>query len=545
VARAPKARWLPLALALASFCVFAGAVRNDFVNFDDGDYVYANPRVKAGLSSASVAWAFTTRHAFNWHPLTWLSHQLDVELYGLRPGLHHLTSVALHAATVAILFVALFRLTGARWRSAFAAALFGLHPLRVESVAWIAERKDVLALLFGALAILLYERYARAPSAPRLAAVAFAFSLGLLAKPVLVTLPCALLLLDHWPLGRTADPALGATSRQRLARLVLEKAPLFVLAAGSCVVTSLAQSPQAATTLLRDLPGTQRLANATVATSGYLLDTLLPVKLAVFYPHPWLLGEKVPAAAWSTAAALLAAVSIVAALEHRCRPWLAVGWLWFLGTLVPMLGFFRFGYQASADRYTYLPSIGLAVAFAWALGELATRFPARRRAIALSAGVVLALLALASVSQVRRWRNSETLYAHALAVTERNWLAAYNLAIHRLERGDTTGALAAFRQSSRALPGLAPSWYGAGVALASLGRHAEAAEALGRAARLTPNDARTLRALSEALIESGRWEEAAAVLERTARLTPGDEVVRAWLARAHERLGRRERAPEP
>jgi len=347
---------LALLLAVGTAAVYLPVRSFDFCGFDDDAYVSENALVRQGLTPRGVAWAFTTFRAANWHPLTWLSHMLDVSLFGMEPGAHHLVNVAFHAANAVLLFLVLRGMTGALWGSAAVAALFALHPLHVESVAWIAQRKDVLSAFFFLLMLSAYLRYARSPSRGRLAAVTALFALGLLAKPMLVTAPFVLLLLDFWPLGRFGgahpDPGTlpaGHPPAVGVRRAVLEKVPLFLLSALSSVVTVVAQSRGGAMVPADALPFGARAANALVACAAYLWKTFWPAGLAVYYPHTK--GE-LPAWKIAGAAALLSALTGIAVREARRRPYLAVGWLWFLGMLVPVIGLVQVGGQAMADRYT-------------------------------------------------------------------------------------------------------------------------------------------------------------------------------------------------
>jgi protein O-mannosyl-transferase len=414
---------LAVALALAVCGVFGRATGGGFLSLDDGIYVTGNPEVRAGLTAGGVRFAFTSFRGGPWHPLTWLSHMLDVELFGLDPAGHHATNVALHAATTAVLFLALAALTGAPWTSALAAALFGLHPLRAESVAWVAERKDVLAGLFFALALWAYAGYARRGGALRMAGVAVAMALGLMAKPSIVTLPFVLLLLDVWPLGRLDLFARPPPWRQ-LGGLVAEKLPLFLLAAAASVLSVVSQGAGGGVASAEEAPLAARLLNAVLAYGTYLRKTLWPSDLAVFYPYP----RTFPWLSLAVAALLLGGVSALALAQLRRRPWLAVGWLWFLGVMVPMVGLVQVGGQALADRYSYLPSIGLCLIAAFGLGELAGRGPRARAAVVSASLLALAAGAALTWRQVGFWRDNATLYRHAYEVTDDNFLAATNLA---------------------------------------------------------------------------------------------------------------------
>jgi hypothetical protein len=432
--------WLPretraraLALAALLFAVvlalYARTRTFEFLNYDDDVYVTRNAMVRQGLTLASARWAFTSAAAANWHPLTWLSHMLDVELFGLDPGAHHLTSVALHAVNAALLLLALCASTRALWPSAFCAAFFALHPLRVESVAWIAERKDVLAGTFWMLTWLAYERYARRGGRLRYGLVVVCFGLGLMAKPMLVTLPFVLLLLDVWPLGRwkpggprSPRPSLAPTSSlpslapthpgmsgetRGVARgfhLVREKTPLFLLAAASALVTARVQRAGGAVGPLDAIDLAARIANALESYASYLANTLWPSGLIVFRPHPALSANASP---WSlttaAAAGLIAALSALAFAVRRRVPGVLVGWLWFLGTLVPVIGLVQVGLQAWADRYSYLPSIGLAIALVWGALPFFGAPGRRRIALAPAALAVLAACSLATWGQIGTW----------------------------------------------------------------------------------------------------------------------------------------------
>lgn len=399
------------ALALLTVLAFLPALANGFVLLDDPLYVTANTKVRQGITYDGLVWALTANVANNWHPLTVLSHMLDVEVFGLAPTGHHLTSLLLHLASVLLLFEALRRMTGSVFRSALVAALFAVHPTRVESVAWVAERKDVLSGLFWMLALLAYVAWVHRPSVGRYLLVALAVTLGLAAKPMVVTLPFLLLLLDLWPLGRRG-----------IGKLILEKIPLFALSAASSVATLLYQKTSLAP--LEVLPWDLRLANAVVSYATYLGKAFVPRDLAVFYPFP----REIPAWKVAGSVVLLALLTGFALWRARRSPWLLLGWLWFLGTLVPVIGLVQVGRQAMADRYTYLPYIGLFLAVVWGIGEIVER----RAAFRLVLGVlsVLAILGFAGMTraQARQWRDSVTLFRHALAVTGDNPLARRGLA---------------------------------------------------------------------------------------------------------------------
>ena len=394
-------------LLLAVALVFGQTLRFDFVNYDDNDYVYGNPHVAHGLTARGMTWAFATGHASNWHPLTWLSHMVDCQLYGLKwPGGHHLTNVLLHAASTIILFLVLREMTGQLWPSAFVAALFAIHPLHVESVAWVAERKDVLSGLFFMLTLAAYVRYARRPfSLGRYLLVAALFALGLMAKPMLVTLPFVLLLLDYWPLGRFS-PRIAVDGRTENGRgrlsiampLLLEKLPLLSLAAISCVVTVWAQ--RGAVSSLDVVPFSSRVANAAISYTAYLGQLFHPIGLAVFYPHP---KNNVPIGEVFGAFLLMAGIFAAVIASRRKCPYLLVGWLWYVGTLVPVIGLMQVGAQARADRYTYLTQIGLYIAIAWGVSQLSSVWPHRRWVCGATSALVMVLLAICAWGQASYW----------------------------------------------------------------------------------------------------------------------------------------------
>jgi hypothetical protein len=398
-------------LALLTVLAFLPSLGNGYVLLDDPLYVTGNAKVRQGITGEGLAWALTANVANNWHPLTMLSHMVDVEVFGLAPAGHHLTSLLLHLANVLLLFEALRRMTGAVFRSALVAAVFAVHPTRVESVAWIAERKDVLSGLFWMLALLAYLYYARRPSPGRYLLAGLSMALGLAAKPMLVTLPCVLLLLDLWPLGRRG-----------LGRLILEKIPLFALSAASSVVTLHYQKASLAP--LEALPWDLRLSNAAVSYVTYLGKAFLPRDLAVFYPFP----AQIPLWQALGSAALIIVLTGLAAWRIRKSPWLLVGWLWFLGTLVPVIGLVQVGRQAMADRYTYLPFAGLFLAMVWGLAELVAQRAVLRRALGVVAVLAVLILTAMTRSQARHWADSVTLFRHALAVTGDNDLARIGLA---------------------------------------------------------------------------------------------------------------------
>ena len=452
-ARARPRAWLRLGtaalLASATALLYAPAVDHGFVNYDDNFLITENAALGQGLSAEGLRWALRDTSHANWMPLTRLSYLADQELHGLSAAGVHATHVALHAASVALLFLALVRMTRALGPSAFVAALFAVHPLGVESVAWAAERKGLLAGLFWMLALWIYAGVGQRPlSWGRGLAVTLALAACLMSKAVGVTLFAVLLLLDVWPLRRIrfgseeGGPGVGPV------RAAAEKLPLVALAAASAAITVLTQSEAAATATIEQLPIGARVSNAAVSYVGYLARFVWPTRLSVFYPHP----ESVPVLPVLAAGTLLAALSALALWQLRRRPWLAVGWLWFLGVLVPMIGLVQVGSQASADRYAYLPLVGLALAVAWSGAEGFARSGRLRAAVPVAALAVLAALALGTRSQLRHWHSSEALFTHSVAVTERNHVAHAQLGSALLQAGRPAEAIAELRESLRIRP---------------------------------------------------------------------------------------------
>jgi Tfp pilus assembly protein PilF len=532
-------------LVILTLVGYAPVLKNGFTNYDDDTYVSENRHVQHGLDGETIRWAFTTTRAANWHPLTWLSHTLDWSLYGGNPLGHHLTSLVFHAANVVILFLLLGSMTGAWGPSAFAAALFAIHPLHVESVAWIAERKDVLSTLFWLLATWAYVRYARSPSVARMGAVTALMVFGLLAKPMLVTLPFTLLLLDYWPLHR---------DDKGWRRLVVEKWPLFLLTAASCGGTYLAQSAGGAVASTGRFTLPARFANAVWSYAAYLIKTIWPTNLAAFYPHP---GETIPGLGIALAALALAGVTALAYRWRRSRPYLLVGWLWYLGTLVPVIGLVQVGKQGMADRYTYVPLIGVFIVVAWATSTM------RRRTVPAAIAIVLALAALTR-AQATVWRDSINLFEHALAVTGGNPTAFVNLgsayeAAGRIAEATTqyddalrldpanraannrmAGLLARQGRLDEAVvrylvvlarnPADAETLDNLGVAFAKQRRFTDAIARFNAALETHPEDpAPILTNLGNALLLSGRRAEAIEKYREALRLNPGDAETEANL----------------
>jgi tetratricopeptide (TPR) repeat protein len=427
-------------LVAVTWLVFGQTLWHGFINYDDPVYVYENPVVASGLTLHGIGWAFTQSHGANWHPLTWISHMLDCQFYGLKAGGHHFSNVLLHSIAVLLLFLLFWQMTGALWRSGFVAVVFAIHPLHVESVAWVAERKDVLSGIFFMLTLMAYVRYARRPSLARYATVLVLFGCGLMAKPMLVTIPFVLLLLDYWPLGRFAQ---SYSIRLKAVRwhLVLEKVPLLALSVASCIATFIAQ--RGAINSFEQLPLAPRINNALVSCLTYIWQLIWPVNLTVFYLHP---SYQLPFLEIALAALLLIAITMVAVALFRKYPYFITGWLWYLVMLVPVIGVIQVGSQAHADRYTYLPQIGLYLLGTWTITDLSVSWRYQRQILGVAAALVIAALAFRTWNQTSYWHDSESLWTHALAVNSDNDIAHSHLGNAALRKGRIDEAILHFQR---------------------------------------------------------------------------------------------------
>ena len=527
MARSRFSVWLVAALlVLVTIALYWPATGHDFVNYDDPSYVTANPHVQGGLSWEGVRWAFSNPVCCNWHPLTVLSHMLDCQVFGLKPWGHHLTNVLLHAFNAVLVFVLLQQMTGARWRSLLVAALFAVHPLRVESVAWVAERKDVLSGFFGLLALIFYARYAcqrsivegREPKALPLPAPGpwpaafdyvlglFFLGLGLMSKPMLVTWPFVMLLLDYWPLGRLRLTTVRA--------LVAEKLPFFLAAAVFSGVTFAVQKQGGA--VIGSASFTNRVANALVSYCRYLGKLFWPADLAVFYPrvNHW------PVAAVAATALLLAVLSVAATALRRSHSYVLVGWLWFLGTLAPVIGLVQVGGQSMADRYSYVPSIGILLMLVWGAHELSCAWRYQcvgAMAITAATGLLCAGL---TRQQLRHWKDSETLFRHALGVTENNYLAHTSLGAALHTKGQIDEAFSHYQEAINLKPDYALAHNNLGTALARKGQADEAISQFQQALRLKPDCAEAYYNLGSTLAERGQTDKAISQFQEALRLKP-------------------------
>jgi protein O-mannosyl-transferase len=533
--------WICLALVAGAVAVYWPVTRSAFINFDDPDYVTQNTYVLSGLTWPGIAWAFQAGHSANWHPLTWLSHMLDVQLFGLQPGPHHLVNLLFHIANTLLLFLLFRRLTGATWRSAFVAALFAVHPLHVESVAWVAERKDVLSTFFGLLAIGAYAEYARKsevqslkshvssprsvvrgswpilnlPSSSFYALSLVLFALSLMSKPMLVTLPFLLLLLDYWPLNRLQLKTRDSRPKTPFPAL-RDKVPYLALAAVSSVVTVLAQKGGHALLSVDALAVWPRVANALVSYLRYLANTVWPRHLALPYPYPgaW------PAGMVLLAALVLAGVSVLAWRLRRGWPYAAAGWFWFVGTLVPVIGVVQVGPQALADRYTYIPLIGLFVVVAWLLPDLLKTWRYHRVALAGTGSAAILLCVTLAMIQVGYWKDSETLFRHALTVTAGNYVAHDNLGDALADQGKREAARAEFAAAIKIKPGFAHPYSNMAKLAFGEGDFAAAAGWFRKALELDPGNAEIHSNLAAALASQNQPDEALAHYQEAIRLQP-------------------------
>jgi tetratricopeptide (TPR) repeat protein len=545
---------------LLTLAAYSRTIHFDFTNYDDLDYVTSNPHVRNGLTWDGLVWAFTSFNAANWSPLTWVSHMADCQMFGMQSGWHHATNVVLHAAAALLLFTALERLTAVRWPSALVAFVFALHPLHVESVAWVAERKDVLCADFWFLALFFYARYIERPGATRYLLVLAAFCLGLLAKPMIVTFPFVLLLLDVWPLRRPSSV------------VVREKIPFFVVTLAGAIVTFLAQQAGHAVQSLGATPFGMRVANAVVVYAAYLLRMFWPANLAVLYPYP----SHLPAWQVAVSGAVLTCVTALAIRLRRSQPYLAVGWLWYLGTLVPVIGLVQVGEQASADRYTYVPMVGIAIMLAWSAADFLTAHARARPVIVSGAAAACSACFVLTWVQSAYWQNSETLYSHAIAATTNNAVAHNNLAIYYLVHRRIQEAIPHIQEALRIKPdfraahtnlaavlkltgnlvesereyllslSLEPASAGAhmgyGELLASEARLNEALREFSTAAALRPDSASGHYDLARVLAALGRQDEALAQFYEAVQVEPGNPDARRSLGFALVSRGRMEEA---
>jgi protein O-mannosyl-transferase len=519
-------------LAALTWGVFGQTIGHDFVAYDDQNYVYGNPEITAGITAHGFIAAFTKAHARNWHPLTTLSQMLDCQIFGLNPAGHHLVNVLLHTAAVLLLFSVLQGMTGAVWRSAFVAAVFAVHPLRAESVAWISERKDVLSGVFFMLTLAAYAHYVRRPSLRRYLCVALAFSLGLMSKPMLVTLPLLLLLVDYWPLNRFRRN--GSTTSASPTTTVVEKLPLLLLSIICGAATLIVQ--RATIDYSNQLPLSARLSNAVISYIIYVGQLLWPAKLAVLYPYG---NNYLPAAAVALGFTAIVAITVLTITLRQRFPYLFVGWFWYLTCLVPVIGFVQVGLQSHADRYTYLPHIGLIISITWATTAILKRINVGREVMIASATLVVALLAWRGWTQTTSWKNTESLWCHVLAVAPENEVAHYNIAEDLRARNDLDGAIAHYEAALKSFqnaipvqcqlnPAIVHNALGNAFAQKNLFPEAETQYRL--AITLQPDFADAHSNLGSVLAREGEFTEAIGEYETALRIPPEDAASHVRLA---------------
>ena len=507
-----------LLLSAASLVVYLQLINCDFVNYDDELYLTKNPHIQAGITLKSVIWAFTTGYASNWHPLTWLSHMLDIELYGLNPMGHHWTNLQLHIANTLLLFFVLQLMTGAILRSALVSALFAIHPLHVESVAWIAERKDVLCAFFWILSMYAYVGYVRNPEKKRYyILLIILFALGLMAKPMIVTLPFVLLLLDFWPLSRFQSIIHERKINvfQAFKTLVWEKTPLFVLTAISCVITFFVQQHGGAVASIEALPLKARAANAIVSYTGYIGKMIWPLHLAVLYPlREWNLGQVL------ISGLLLLLVSTLAVRTWHRHPYFSAGWLWYLGTLIPVIGLVQVGAQSMADRYTYIPLMGLFIIIAWGMSDISAKLPCRKIVVAVFSSVMLIFFMIYSWFQVHHWKNGVTLFTHAVKLTHNNSIAYCELGHALNQHGKRDEAIIHFLRSLKINPYYAEAHYELGVTLEERDNSTAAVGQYLEALRINPNYVKAHNSLGIILANQGNFKDSVYHYKKALQINP-------------------------
>lgn len=517
-----------IVLVLATIAAFEPVRKNDFIRlYDDAKCVTDNPNIKGGLNLKSVRWAFTTPHYYMWHPLTTLSNLLEYQLFGPEPFWFHLTNFLLHTVSVVLLFWVLKKMTGALWPSAFTAAVFALHPIQVESVAWIAERKNVLSGFFWLLTMAAYIRYAQRPNVSRYLVVLFVFALSTMTKPSVVTLPFVLLLLDYWPLRRTGMAGSAW-------RLIVEKIPLFVFSGFLSIVTFLSQQSGSAVKPEWMFPLNARVLNALVSYIRYIGKIIYPSGLAVFYPH---LGRSIPTWQPTVSFLLLVIISVVVFWQVRRRPYLVVGWLWFVGTLVPVIGLVQVGGQAMADRYAYIPIIGICIMAVWAADEIVGKWRRLRAGAAISAGLILCILLFATRTQAGYWQDDYTLFSHAVKVTKNNHLAYYNLGKMFQDKGQYDEAVRNYKETVRIDPGDYEAWNNMGTIFYAQGKIDQAISSYKQSLKANPNY--TIAIFNEGLarLKQREYGEAISQFGRVLKMKPDWPEAHNYTGDAYVQLG--------
>lgn len=529
-------------LCLATLLFYWHTGSNEFVEYDDNAYLFENPHVISGLKAENIRWAFTTLEQANWHPVTWISHMVDVQLYGMSARGHHFTSLFLHILNTVILFLLFRRLTGSLWKSAIVAALFALHPLHVESVAWASERKDVLSTLFGFLTLYIYCLYAEGRKIPIYYLLSLlCFTMGLMAKPMLVSVPFLMLILDYWPLQRLSNGNNVATEREpkrSIGYLLKEKIPFLLLVAASCSITIYAQYVGNAMTSFEFTPLSFRIKNAAVSCVDYFLKTVWPTDMAVFYPYP----ESIPTWRFIVSAAVILAITILVFRERKRRPYLAMGWLWFICSIFPVIGIIKVGLQAMADRYTYIPLIGIFVMFVWLADDLFSNNARQRIVIACLAAAILVAFGIVTAKQVSHWRNSTTLFTHALVATGENFIAEEFIGYELEKAGKYEEALVRYKEAIR----IAPLDDFAKIRQAGIYKHFgkldEAVSVFMDVIRTNPRSAYGHINLGIALALQNKLDEAITHFETALKLNPDSATGHYNLGMTLDKLGRLDEA---
>jgi tetratricopeptide (TPR) repeat protein len=506
-----------LFLVVATFVVYARISGYNFVNYDDELYVIKNPFIKAGFSRESIVWAFTSGYAANWHPLTWLSHMLDMELFGLNPMGHHWTSLQIHIVNVVLLFLFLKWMTGAVWKSAFVSTLFAIHPLHVESVAWISERKDVLCAFFWILSTWAYVGYVRRPEKKRYIILLVLFTLGLMSKPMIVTLPFTLLLLDYWPLERFQSLIYENKFKRvhAMTTLVLEKLPLFVLSVVSSVITFFVQQHAGAVAPIKYLSLNPRIANAIVSYVSYIVKMIWPLNLAILYPFQEWHPEHV-----LMSGTMILVTSIWVIKKRRRFPYLIMGWFWYLGTMVPVIGLVQVGAQSMADRYTYIPLIGLFIAISWGMGDITAKWPRQKTLQNILAGVVITFFAIIAWFQVGTWENGITLFSNVIKNSPNNSIAYCELGRGMDRHGRYDEAVRYYLKALQINPNYAEAHYELGVTMEEEGHSKEALKHYQEALRIKPDYAKVYNNIGVILSTKGNLIDAVHHYQRAIKINP-------------------------
>jgi len=520
----PKGIFICFFFIFILFFTYSPVINHEFVNYDDDEYVFENPTVLNGISLNNMHWAFTTTYKSNWHPLTWMSHMLDVELFGLNAGMHHITNVIFHILNTLLLFILFREMTGCLWKSGFVAVLFAFHPMHVESVAWISERKDVLSTFWGMLTLIAYVKYVKRGKLIYYLLVNLFYIIGIMAKPMIVTIPFVMILLDYWPLNRN----------EKFGLLIYEKIPLFLISIVSCGITLYVQEIGGSIASLEAYPLYVRIANVLVSYASYMGKIIWPCCMAVFYPHP----DKLTMHKVVIAFLLFVSLNGFAIKSMKNHPWATVGWLWYIGTLVPVIGLVQVGLQSRADRYTYLPYIGLFIIIVWGSEQLLLKWGVKKRGVALIMVIVLTVLTGLSSLQLTHWKNSIKLFTHAINVTDDNYLAHNNLGQAILERGGTDKAIYHFEEAIRIKSNFEIAYLNLGVSLVNKGKNREAISYYQKAIEIKPDYVDAYNNLGNAYLRESMTIDAVRQYQKALKIEPENAQTFNSLGAAMIRMGR-------